>query len=290
VSEEISREPTSPRKKKLKLKDEDLELEEEEDEEDEEEDERPRKKRKKSQASPLMALLPGTIATALLCVIPFSTLFSWFYLDREAKAAGSSKKESTTVWVTGWGYAQSRVDQGSGAKESEEPRLASESRPEGLLITLVSTVLALVAIAACVFLLLSRGRPQLDIATKSVVGAAMGGAVLMVVWFLSWVIKVVILSRKMQADMAGSEKIGAVEMTITYSPMPGLGLWLALGCATIGALGLSMSLAAVSKLVWRYVATAAGLVLGLMFMAALVQPWNVDDLNKGAAPLVSSKL
>jgi hypothetical protein len=236
-----------------------------------------------------MTLMPAALGAVVLCFLPFTTLFTWFTSDVEVNFTKLQKKYPATLWVTGWGEMRSKVETPGGVKEKTGERLDSDTRPEGLTITIVSSLFAVIALASCMLILLNYGRPQLDVATRAFLGAAMAGSMMMLVWFVGWVIKIVVLSRKMQAEAANSDTVGSVEMTVTISTMPGVGLYLAMGCSLVAGLCLSMALTNASKRVWAYAAQGAGLLLGLVVLAAVVQPWNIDALNKVVGVSTSAK-
>jgi hypothetical protein len=277
VSEHLTPQPGKGKKPREEV--EDLDDVVAEDEDEEEEEERPRK-RKKAKPSLVMTLVPTVLALAAFALMAFSPLFTWFFVKAEASFKGSSDTASAAHYVDGRGYGTAKVEgKWPGDKDPSPDRLSSDGRPEGLAISIVSGVLAVVTLAACVLVLLNVSNPGLANAVKGVLAVAMAGAVLMLVWFVGWVVKIVMLSRKINEEVAkDSEIVSSFTGQISYTTMPGTGLFIALGCSVLAALCLSMALTNVSKRAWAYVAQGGGLLVGLLLVAALVRPWNADEV------------
>ena len=170
-------------------------------------------------------------------------LLTWFNVTEKAQPVGFDGKPDpnrepyeSTGSVTGRGYSKIKT---SGKVEATRvgtwgERVNERARPEGLLMMIAALLFAVAAVAGAVLLHLFTTNPALATVTRFVLAGAMAGALVLLVWFLGWVIKIVLLSRKMSEE-AGKVIEKEIESSgvpksvdLTFSTMPGLGLFLAL--------------------------------------------------------------
>jgi hypothetical protein len=105
---------------------------------------------------------------------------------------------------------------------------------------------------------------------------------------LAWVWKAIALAikhrekvQKMKEDMAKAKefmKEGTLEASITQFTLPSLGLWLAMFAAAGVVFLFSMVGARCGRREFLLIAYAVGLAAGLIVLATLVQPWDVEHL------------
>ena len=164
-------------------------------------------------------------------------------------------------------------------------RLPAEVSPEGRWIMWIAVLVAAWLVVGVVLLLIPQMPPALWRALAiAVPGVASAAAILFVIWYLSWIGKVVLMSREL------NDQLGKMTITLDkenrrtkllHETGPSFGLYLGLGAALAVAVGASYlagwglgsrKVRAIFELVGFL---AGGLVVGLK-----VQPWKATPLSE----------
>jgi hypothetical protein len=224
------------------------------------------------------------VGAAVACVgaliaVPF---LSWISVSTDIyQGEGRSNKVvSWVVKVTGRGEASVKTEAKRGdstKKEEETSKVGDDGKPDGLAILIVACVLAALALAGLGLLLPADPSPGVRQGRDIVLLSLLGGLSVVVLWLLAWVIKVVMLSRKINEKLSG-ETVGGFIGSIVRTTMPGLGLFIGLGAAVAAAICVNIVASSVTRRQWVYIAQGVGALLAAAIVLPLTQPWTADKL------------
>jgi hypothetical protein len=253
----------------------------EDDEDYEDENERPRR-RKKPAANPVLNLALVGVAVACVGALIAVPFLSWISISKDIyEGEGRSNKVlSWVVKVTGRGEANVKFEAKRGdstKKEEETSKVGDDGKPDGLAILIVACFLAAVALAGLGLLLPADPSPGVRQGRDLVLLSLLAGLSLVILWLLAWVIKVVMLSRKINEKLSG-ETPGFKAGNIVTTTMPGLGLFIGLGAAIAAAICVNIVASSLTKRHWVYVAQGVGLLLAVAIVLPLTQPWTAEKL------------
>lgn len=252
----------------------------------------------------IMLLFGGAIVLMLLAA--FAPLFAWIAIF-VSEGEGDAKKNVGTIAISGMGTMGLRLEKGGIMKTAE---LSSGTRPEGRLMLgfgIAASVLLAAGLVLALSGLLEWKKAELFLNVTLLGG--LGSGIVLIVWNLAWVWKMLTLAQRMQQGLA-EVKTGLRATNFTYQPFPGIGYFVALlaslfiaYCFSQAATRLSkqrkemfraeqlrgVSRQAVERLSMSrkhlLIAEVAGLLLGGLILALVVQPWKADDLWTGIEPL-----
>jgi hypothetical protein len=234
----------------------------------------------------VLAILLALAAVACLTAVVYAPARAWFTIGirmptvqevRTGQAKGP--RPELVLTVNGTGERSVEVDgKPLPGPLGNPPRLPAEAAPEGDLIRYVAGAGAVWVVVGMLVLLIGPAAHWRRRLTTAVPGIATAVAVMLTVWCLGWLVKVVVLSRRI-ADRV-DETPGLPRGGFQVDTQPGLGLYLALGgsiAAAVAANGLSQWCL---RGRWGYAFSGVGFLAGAAVAAALVRPWTAESLWK----------
>jgi hypothetical protein len=266
------------------------------DEFDEEEDERPRKGKKgkrgrRSEAEKEAERDPRNLVNALffsgatilllaLAVVPW---LPWISITQEKTETGKGTTR-TELALNGFGQlSQKQAD----AVAANVQQMSVETRPEGMWFMIVAVVLGLLFAMGYGLAMTGLLGPE-GTRTSATVFSLIGSAtsIFMLVWLLAWLVKIVFLSGEIQQGFS-EESTGAATYSVNWTTTPGLGIYIGLGLAVIGAYLLTNLSGRIASKSWVYVAELGGLVVGAAIVGLVVRSWDAKALWQGISAIVS---
>lgn len=247
---------------------------------------------------------------ALILSAALAPLLTWISIAVK-QGVGEDKKHLATISIRGMGGAGPKAE---AVHDTKTDHLFALSRPEGgLIMGLGFLVAVLLTVGFALFGVLEGKLAEQVLNSTLLVG--LGWGICLVVWGLAWLLKTIALSHEMQKGLAEAQsrievKSGTRSMEFTFQPFPGPGLILILLAALLLAYILSriashlnkqrqqlfraeqlkgVSRQAVERLYMGrkelLVAEGAGVLLGVLILLFVVQPWNADALWIRIKPL-----